>query len=184
MYKKVSLITVALALLLAVMLAMAPQNALAKNGGKNKGRARGPITAIDTSASTVTILDRGGASVTLNVTSATEIRKDSKKNVPLSGLAVGDKADARYDTTTMNAQRIKAKSPKVEGTITAIDLAAQTVTIQPLSGDAVTVKAVATTKIERNDEHATLADFKIGDRGQARYNATTLEASKIEAEGP
>lgn len=185
MFKKVFGFTLTVMALFIAFSAILPGAASAKggNGGHNKGRARGPITAIDTSANTLTIADRSGSSVTLNVTAGTKIRKDNIKKATLAQLAVGDTADARYDTTTMNAQRIDAKRPKVEGTITAIDLGAQSVTIQPKSGAAVTVLATTTTKIERNDVHATLADFKLGDFGQAHYNALTMQASKIEATG-
>lgn len=185
MVKKVFAFVLVMMALVAAFGVIAPQEASAKGGsggGNSKGRARGGITAIDTTLSTVTVSDRSGNTVTLNVTTATEIRKDSRRT-NLSALAVGDSVDARYDTTTMNAQRIDAKSPKVEGTITAIDLGAQSVTIQPKSGTAVTVFATAATKIERNDLHATLADFQVGDRGEAKYNAATMQASKIEATG-
>lgn len=72
---------------------------------------------------------------------------------------------------------------RVEGSITAVNAAAGTVTIRTQSGASVTVTTNAATKIERNGVHATLAAFKIGDRGQARYAAGGL-ASKVEATGP
>src|SRR5581483_2841325 len=63
---------------------------------------------------------------------------------------------------------------RVEGKVKAVDLSAATVTI-----GATTVKVVVTTKIERNDRPALLADFKVGDFGQARFDATTKVASKV-----
>jgi YbbR domain-containing protein len=75
------------------------------------------------------------------------------------------------------------KPGKVEGTITAVDVAAGKVTITTVRGVAVTVTTTATTKIERNDRRVTLAAFKIGDRGQALYDANKV-ASKVEATGP
>lgn len=83
----------------------------------------------------------------------------------------------------MNALRIDVNSPRIEGMITAIDLNARSVTIQKLSGAAVTVFVTPLTKIERNDVKATLADFKIGDHGEAIYHAITMEAYKVEAWG-
>lgn len=184
MVRKVSAIAFAVLALIAVLGVVTTEQAAAKdgNGGNDKGRARGAITEIDSNASTVTIADRSGGSVTLNVTTGTEIRKDSK-HTTLAALTVGDKVDARYDTSTLIAKRIDAKSPRVEGAITAIDLTAKSVTIQPSGGSAITVFATAKTKIERNDVHATLEDFQIGDTGQALYNAATMQASKIEAMG-
>lgn len=185
MLKKLFVFGVIMIFAVAMLLTFAPQHAFAKNGNK-EGRAKGAITAIDTTAGTVTINDRKQGSVTVTVTSGTQLRLDSKKNVTLAMLAVGDSADARYDATTMVATRIDAKSPKspqAKGTITAIDLTAQTVTIQPLNGNAIALTANAATKIERNEEHATLADLKVGDSAEAKYDALTMIASKIEATG-
>lgn len=184
MVRKVFALATVVMVLFAVLGLVTSERASAKggSGGNDKGRARGAITAIDSGAGTVTIADRSGSSATLIVAPDTDIRKDSK-HVALAALAVGDKADARYNTSSLIAKRIGAKSPKVEGIIKGIDLTAQSVTIETSSGAAVTVFATATTKLERNDIHATLADFKIGDRGQARYNAATMQASKIKATG-
>lgn len=183
MMKRLGLLGVLVMFAVALVLSAAPQHAFAKHGGK-EGRAKGPITAIDTTASTVTINDRKQGSVTVTVNDATELRLDNNKNATLAMLAVGDRADARYDTTTMVASRIKAKTAKieakVEGVITAIDLDAGSVTIQPSAGDPVTVTVTATTKIEYNEADATLADFQIGDAAQAKYNPTNFVASKIE----
>lgn len=69
----------------------------------------------------------------------------------------------------------------VEGRITAINLGQSTVTITTVSGVAVTVKVVASTKLERNDAHVNLSAFLIGDDAEAVFNAQRV-ASKLEAE--
>lgn len=71
---------------------------------------------------------------------------------------------------------------KVEGTITMVDITANTVTIKTRRGT-VQVTVTINTKIERNDSRATLADFRLGDRGQAVYVPGGV-ASKLEATGP
>lgn len=71
---------------------------------------------------------------------------------------------------------------RVEGTVSAVDAAAGTVTITS-GGVAVKLTVNATTKIERNGVKVTLAAFKLGDRGQARYVAGGA-AHKVEATGP
>ena len=71
---------------------------------------------------------------------------------------------------------------KVEGSVTAIDAANKTVTISPVGGPAFLVKAAATTRIERNGMHTTLASFHIGDAGEALIGADGF-ATKIEAIG-
>ena len=107
-------------------------------------------------------------------------------------VVVGDFAEAKFDSTGATVE-IEAKTSaggndddtnplRVEGVITAIDLDNKKVTIRTWSGNLVEVVVAPTTKIERNDLHVTLAAFKVGDRGEARFdvNGVTL---KIEAEG-
>jgi hypothetical protein len=72
---------------------------------------------------------------------------------------------------------------RVEGTVTAVNVAANSVTIATRAGVAVTVTASAATKIERNGVRVLLSAIKVGDRGQARYVAGGA-AHKIESTGP
>src|SRR5258707_1073849 len=115
--------------LVAVALLVGPGSALAKG---HQTKAKGTITAIDTVGGTVTILDRkSNLEVTVTVDANTRIHKDNNEQATLLDLSVGDNADARYNVSTLLAARIQAKSPKLQGTITAIDTGAQSVTIQP-----------------------------------------------------
>ena len=70
---------------------------------------------------------------------------------------------------------------RVEGSITAVNVAGRTVTIRR-GGANVVISLTATAEIERNDDHTTLAAFRAGDFGQARLGADGL-AFKIEAVG-
>ncbi len=78
----------------------------------------------------------------------------------------------------------KVKQPRVEGTLTAVDAVAKTVTITPLKGAAVTVTVGATTKVEINDHDATttalLNAALIGQPAEATYVAATRAAVKVE----
>jgi hypothetical protein len=76
-----------------------------------------------------------------------------------------------------------ARAANVEGKITAIDLTHHTVTIRPAVGKAVTVKVGPGTVIERNGQETTLSALKVGDHGDADYNAKTFLASGIDATG-
>lgn len=185
MFKSRTILAGAFIALVALALLVSPSSALAK---KHQTKAKGPITAIDTTAGTVTIADKkSGESVTVTVDASTRIHKNEQEHATLADLAVGDKANARYNTTTLIAKRIQAKSPKaakVEGTITAVDLTANTVTIQTEGGDLVTVIVTDTTRLERNDEEAELSAFAVGDQAEAKYNPVTMEAAKLEATGP
>jgi hypothetical protein len=71
---------------------------------------------------------------------------------------------------------------RVEGAVTAVT--ANSVTITTVGGRSVTVGVTAATKVERNGFRVPLSAFRIGDRGQARFNAVTFVASKVEAVGP
>jgi hypothetical protein len=75
----------------------------------------------------------------------------------------------------------KTAQAKIEGTISAVGPAS--VTIVSRSGVSKTLTVSASTKVERNDRHVALSAFKVGDRGEALFNATTLLASKVEATG-
>ena len=71
---------------------------------------------------------------------------------------------------------------RVEGSLTAVDAAAGTVTLRPQTEAAVTVRAGARTKVERNNRETTLAAFKVGDKVEARVGADGV-ATKLEATG-
>lgn len=71
---------------------------------------------------------------------------------------------------------------KVEGLVTAVNVATGQVAIRARNGVTVVVVAVATTKIERNDRHVPLSVIRIGDRGEAEF-ANNFVAAKIESVG-
>ena len=157
-------------------------------GGRSHGgselKTKGSIAAIDLGAGSVTVSDRRtGALVTVFADASTEIRKNGNKNALLSDLAIGDRVDARYDRTSFLARRIDAKSAKVEGVLTAVDLGAGTVTITPLGGSPVVLNVTAGTKIERNEIHVPLSALQIGDAAEAKFDATTMIATKVETTG-
>lgn len=69
-------------------------------------KAQGEITVIG--ANSVTIKNRQGVQVTLQVTADTKIRRHHER-VTLAKLAVGDHAKANYEPATMQAKRIRAR---------------------------------------------------------------------------
>jgi hypothetical protein len=158
---------------------------LADSGGK---KVEGTIAAVDTTANTVTITPKkGGADVTVNVDATTRIKQNGKL-ATIADLQIGDKAEAKYSLATMLASKIESESPKpskVKGVIAAVDTTANTVTITPSKGGAdVTLNVDASTLIKKNKITISLADLKAGDRVEAKYNSSTLLASKIEVKLP
>ena len=176
----------ALIALLAFTLLLSTTNVLAKKDRpKSNSHIKGTITALDTTTGTVTIQDKNSSEVvTVTVNESTRIHKDNLEPATIQDLAVGDRAHARYNQETLDAKRIHAKSPKqksekAHGKITAID--GQNVTLDSKRGDPVTVIVTDTTEVTRNGAGATLADLVVGDRAHAKYDATTMEASKLKA---
>ena len=156
-------------------------------GSSSQGEVEGTISVVGTTSLTVTP-KKGGADVTVNVDSSTRIKRNGKPAL-LADLLVGDRVKAKFDKTTMLASRIedktktaggKVKNGEIHGVIFALD--ATTVTITPSTGGANVVLTVdLSTRFERGHLHITLADLLVGDKVEAKFNSTTLLASKIEA---
>lgn len=147
---------------------------------------RGVITALDTTAGTITITSQDGEGdgatsvVTVNVTANTLLTLDDNPAF-LTDLAVGDRAEADYDPTTMNAFTVAAESPEVEGTITALDATAGTFTIMDDDGLTISLTADSTTVVTLDGSPSTLASLVVGDDADVTYNAATLVAIQIDA---
>jgi Cu/Ag efflux protein CusF len=150
----------------------------------NVVRVEGIIAAVDTTASTLTVTPKkGGPNLVLNVNTATSIKRNGQ-TATLTDLQVGDMVQARYNPITMLAYSIVAKVKLVwlEGVIAAVDTTASTLTITPKHGGAnVVLNVDAKTSIKRNGQAASLADLKVGDLVQARYNPTSMLAVSIAA---
>jgi hypothetical protein len=132
----------------------------------------GAVTAVDVAAGTVTI-----AGTVVRTNAATRIERNGVHVTTVAAFQVGDRAEALIGTdgfaVKLEARTVAAGVPapvtEVEGLVTAIDTAAGTITI---GGTVVRVNAA--TRIERSgddDTAATLADFRVGDRAEARIGA-------------
>ena len=146
---------------------------------------KGVVSAVDTANGTLTVTPkRGGPDVVLKVDSTTVIKRNGI-TATLADFLVSDRVEAKYNPVTMLAAWINAKQylAKVDGTISAIDIGAGTVTITPEGGGPdVVLKVDTTTVIKRNETTATLADLQVNDRVEAKYNPITMLAVKIEVE--
>ena len=80
-----------------------------------------------------------------------------------------------------NGTPTRPSGGEFEGTITAVDEAAGTVTIRLRNGQLVLIQTGPGTEIERDDAHVALTAFRVGDRGEARVGADGI-ATKVEAE--
>ena len=122
-------------------------------------------------------------------------------SVNLAAFAVGDRGEALIGTDGI-ASKIEAyattaggggtggtptgqapgANAEIEGSVTAIDLATNRVSIRTQNGTAFLIQVVAGTKVERNDVETSLASFRVGDAGQAKIDANGL-TFKLEAVG-
>lgn len=154
--------------------------------GPEEAEVEGTITAIDTTAMTITIAPEDGSpAVTLTVTTTTMIELNDEP-ATLADLQVNMKADAEYDPTTMTAFSIEAESEdeeaQVSGTVGGVDLTANTITINPDGGgNPITLTVTGGTEIQVNGEDATLADVQVGMPVNAQYDPVTMVAHQIDA---
>ncbi len=93
--------------------------------------------------------------------------------------SVRDQNDVGDDSERQEGLQQADGLAKVEGTITAID--GQNVTIRTGAGVDVSVVIAASTVLEKNGAHVSLSDFAVGDAAEAKYDATTAVAAKLES---
>jgi hypothetical protein len=149
----------------------------------SSAKGKGPITAIDLNAGSVTISDKKLGLLTLFVDGSTDLEKNSQQ-ATLADLQIGDRADVRYNATTFIANRLKVKSPEIKGSITAIDLALNTITVTPDCGTPLILNITLATEVERNSVDANLVDLQVGDFAEVRYDPATNNAFDVDAFGP
>ncbi len=177
-----------------------------KSGSGNNGNAavsvEGTITAISATANTVTVRESASKFTTVQSGVGTKIERNDVRTT-LANLVIGDTIEAKISANgiAIQIEAVAVTSPpvvpptvppapsgtsnapansKIEGRITAIDIAGNSVTIRVQSGASFIVRAVSTTKIERNDNHTSLAAFQVGDFGEAEIGSDGF-ATKIEA---
>jgi hypothetical protein len=145
----------------------------------------GTISAVDVGAGTVTVTpEKGGPDIVLKVDSTTVIKRNDTP-ATLADLQVNDRVEAKYNPVTILAVRIEVEMDlaEIEGSISAIDTGAGTVTITPKEGGPdVVLNVDSTTVIKRHGTTVTLADLQVGDRVEAKYDPLTMLAARIEVE--
>lgn len=193
-YMRFLLLICALALLVSGM-------ALANPRTPSRMAACGTITAVDTTASTVTITPPAPPAgsrftplppVTFGVTADTKIELD-RADVDITALVAGQWAEAMLTKAadgTWSALRVCATTPFVFGTMSAIDSATNILTVQPPSRcirrpvPPVPFQITNTTTVDKNGP-AAVADILTGDIIRVSYlepadPAATAAAIKIE----
>ncbi len=148
-----------------------------EDGDGSSSQVQGTITAVDTTAMTVTITTSSGQMV-LTVLSTTQIIQNDSP-IALSALQVGQTIEAELDANG-NLVQISVQggsgsgsgssSTQVEGTISAIDTTASTVTVTTGSGQTLTLQVLSTTMIEMGDTQVSLASLQVGQSIEAELD--------------
>ncbi len=145
---------------------------------------KGTISGVDTGAGTLTVTPKGGGTdVVLNVDLTTVIKR-SGATASLADLQVSDRVEATYNPVTLLAASVNAWPylATLKGTISGVDTGAGTLTVTPKGGGTnVVLNVDSTTVIKRSGATASLADLKVGDLVEAKYNPVTLLAANISA---
>ncbi|VTS02533.1 hypothetical protein [Tuwongella immobilis] len=161
----------------------------------------GNLLAVDPVAGTVDIQLPNGQILVVQASAGTKIERNDV-HTTLNSFVVGEKVEAVIGPDGI-AWEIEAYAGvsvppsgggnsggndddgevvgKVEGAITAIDVAAGRVVIRRIDGSEVTVQTGPATEIERNDESVLLSVFQVGERGEALIGTDGI-AIKLEAE--
>ncbi len=155
----------------------------------------GTVAAVDATLGTVSIAsDDGGSTVILKVDSTTVITRNGAP-ATLADLLFGDRVEAKYNSATMLASFIKVEDSaalsEVEGSITAVDSVAGTITIsgegdssgsESMTTTDVTLNVTTSTVIMLDESPATLSSLLVGMQAEAQYDPTTMNVSFLEAE--
>jgi hypothetical protein len=160
-------------------------------GHGQRAEVSGTVTAVG--ADTLSLQTAHSGVVTLQVNSATRIRRGGS-TISLGDIAAGARVEAsgtRVDATTLLASSINVEDDaeddegdevEVHGTVTAVGTDSLTL---ETSGGSQTVQVNASTRIRKGNETIALGDIHVGDDVEAegtRVDATTLLAKNIHVE--
>ena len=145
----------------------------------------GVIKSVDKDKKTVTITSQKQGDITLEVTETTKIEVEDDKAASFASLREGQEIEAKYDVETKKALKLEIEEEgakaELEGTITAINKDANTVTIRAKNGVETTYKVMVSTKLEL-DGVGTFDGLKTGMRVEAKVNRANNELIKLELE--
>ena len=165
--------TVTAILSLSLMLAL-PVMTFGQGENENRGRVRGKITAIN--GTSIDIARRDGSAASLATTAETTFTIDGEP-ATLAELAVDDHITARVhpdgnggliaDDVRSRSERPPQNGGRVSGLVSSVDATQGSITVTLRGGNTVVIFTTADTRILRNRQPATVADFVAGDRVKA-----------------
>jgi hypothetical protein len=146
----------------------------------------GSLIRVDTSANTITLSHEHGSTHTFNLTGTTTITLDGATST-LGALPTGAEvhvtlAPDGVTATSIDAHTADAQSEHAEGTVAAVDAAANTIVLNGHGGTPRTFNLTATTTITLNGAASTLAILPLGSRVEIQLASDGVTAVSIRAE--
>ena len=168
----------------------------------DKGKVGGTLTSVDLAAHTVTIRATNGIEAVYSFQPVTKLKlSDGQVGIFTDlGPLINSEVEARFDRANNNLLKLKVENGhgdgdhgddndrghtgKVEGTLTAVDTVAQSVTIRAEDGAEVTYFVRPSTRLELDDKKGVLADLVplVGVGVEAKFNRSTNDLFKLEVE--
>ena len=157
---------------------------------KDSVKVKGILTAVDSSAKTVTILAKNGIEDVYFFQTDTKLKLSDERVGIFADLEplIDAEVEAKFDRATNNLLKAEDEADederKVKGTLTAVDAGANSVTIRARSGTEGTYFFRPFTKLELGDAEGAFQDLEplVGAQAEAKINPTTNEIFKLEVD--
>jgi len=154
---------------------------------QGQAAAMGSLKAVDTASGNITVTTAGGTDLVLTVTSDTRINvAGSVSTLAVLAANIGSPVRVEYDTDTMVATSVVIQaetsvSATISGTLKAVNVLANTITVTTAAGADIELKVIPGTVIEVGSTVTALASLvtNIGSTVSVTYNAQTNIATKI-----
>jgi hypothetical protein len=138
----------------------------------------------------VTITTGDNTTLTLKITPQTLIIEKAKGTVTIVDLKAGQKVEARYDISTLQAVKLKLDFSnrgkygdafqKIEGAIKSVDSGNKTITVTTEENSDITLKVAAATNIIMSGKGpAAFTGLQAGQQVQLTYDPANMQALKI-----
>jgi len=132
----------------------------------------------------VTVQTERGATSTLIIGDRTRVELEDDISGTLADIQAGVRIEADFDPISRSASKIevlKEEGAKIEGVVTHVS--GNQVTVETKRGRSRTVVIDDRTRIELDDDFAgTMADLQVGIKVEAKFDAVTRMASKVEVQ--
>lgn len=153
-----------------------------------KGRVaevEGILKRLDSDKKTVTITSEKRGDIVLEVTETTKIEMDDDHPATFADLREGQEIEAKFDVESKKALKIEVEEEEdeaeLEGTITAINKDAKTVTIRGRNGVEGVFTVTPATEL-KNHGVVTFSDLRTGLRVEAEFFRASRELTELEIE--